>query len=67
MSIYSDVWITREEAEKKVKQRVMRQQERLIDAAIKGMTSSELSWLLNEDGSIYYYHVEGDNISDEEE
>ncbi len=69
MSICSDVFITREEAEKMVKSQLMYEQEMLIDNAIKGMSSLDLSGLLNRDSDLYYYNIEGefDDLEDDDE
>lgn len=59
MSICSDIFITMEEARKRVKEKLMYQQEKLIDTAVKNMKSWELTSELN-DGSndLYFYHIE---------
>ena len=69
MSICSDVFITREEAEKMVYSQLMYEQERLIQQAIKGMNSWELSGILNRDSDLYYYSIENefDDLEDEDE
>jgi hypothetical protein len=56
VSICSDVFITEEEARQRVKRMLMFEQERLIDAAIKGMETFELSMHLNTD-DMYYYNI----------
>lgn len=67
MSICSDVYITREKAEKMVKSRLMYEQERLIDLAVKSMGNFDLSGYINEEGSIYYYNIEDDSEDEDEE
>lgn len=69
MSICSDVFITREEAEKMVKSQLIYEQTELIKSAIKGMTIWELSGILNRDSDLYYYNIEGqfDDLEDESE
>lgn len=69
MSICSDVFITREEAEKMVKSQLIYEQTELINSAIKGMTIWELSGILNRDSDLYYYNIEGqfDDLEDESE
>lgn len=57
MSICSDVYIDIEEARKKVKAKLMYEQERLIDSAIKGMEDWELSSYINQDSYLYYYNI----------
>jgi hypothetical protein len=57
MSICSDVFITEEEARQRVKRMLMYQQEQLIDAAIKGMETFELSMHLNGHDDLYYYNI----------
>ena len=57
MSICSDVFITREEAEKMVKSQLIYEQTELIKSAIKGMTIWELSGILNRDSDLYYYNI----------
>jgi hypothetical protein len=57
MGISSDVDITRDEAMKRVKRKLLYEQEKLIDLAIKGMSNGELTSELNKDGSIYYYNI----------
>ena len=57
MSICSDVYIDIEEARKKVKAKLMYEQERLIDSAIKGMEDWELSSYINQDSDLYYYNI----------
>lgn len=56
MSICSDIYITREEAEKRVKSALLGQQERLIDLAIKSMDDSDLASELHSD--MYYVNIE---------
>jgi hypothetical protein len=60
MSICSDVYITKEEAIKKVTELLMYEQEKLIKKAIEAMDSWELGSYLNKDSDIYYYNVEDD-------
>lgn len=60
MSICSDVYITKEEAVKRVKQTLLYQQEQLIESAIKGMSLFEMSHILNRDSDLYYYNIEGE-------
>lgn len=69
MSICSDVFITREEAEKMVKSQLIYEQTELIKSAVKGMTIWELSGILNRDSDLYYYNIEGqfDDLEDESE
>lgn len=57
MSICSDVYIDIETARQKVKAKLMYEQERLIDSAVKGMEDWELSSYLNQDSSLYYYNI----------
>ena len=57
MSICSDVFITEEEARKKVKAFLLYEQELLVDAAVKGMQDFELSLYLNKDCDLYYYNI----------
>ena len=61
MSICSDVYISLDEARRRVKIKLMFEQERLIDSAIKGMDKWELDSLLNEDSDIYYYNIKEDD------
>ncbi len=56
MSICSDIYITREEARKRVKAVLMNQQEKLIDLAIKSMSDSDLACELHSD--MYYVNIE---------
>lgn len=58
MSICSDVYISLDEARQRVKAKLMRDQEELVDQAIKGMSEFDLSCILNRDSDIYYYHIE---------
>jgi hypothetical protein len=57
MSIYSDVFITKQQAKEMVKARLMYHQERIINLAIKSMDNWELANHLNSDGSDYYYNI----------
>lgn len=66
MSICSDVFITKEKARAMVKRVLLSQQEILIDQAIKGMDTWELTGYLNYDGSIYYYNIERSDDEEEE-
>jgi hypothetical protein len=65
MSICSDVYITREKAEMMVKNKLEYQQRLLIKQAIKGMDDYELTNHLNEDGSLYYFHIESNGEENE--
>lgn len=58
MSICSAIFITREEARKRVTEKLMYQQQKLIEAAVKGMKDWELTSELN-DGSedLYFYNI----------
>ena len=56
MSICSDIYITREEAEKRVKATLLYQQERLIELAVKSMDDSDLARELHSD--TYYVNIE---------
>ena len=69
MSICSDVFITREEAEKMVESQLIYEQTELIKSAIKGMTKWELSGILNRDSDLYYYNIEGqfDDLEDDDD
>ena len=69
MSICSDVFITREEAEKMVKAQLIYEQTELIKNAVKGMDVWALSSILNRDSDMYYYNIEGqfDDLEDEDE
>ena len=64
MSICSDVFVTREEAEKMVEAQLIYEQTELIKNAVKGMDVWALSTVLNRDSDLYYYNIE---IEDEEE
>lgn len=57
MSATSDIYISREEAIKMVKSRLMGDQEFLIDKAIESMNDCDLTGFLN-DGDYYYYNIE---------
>lgn len=65
MSICSDVFISREKALIMVKKQLMYEQERIVDLAIKNMPNWEITSYINSDGSIYYYNIEQDGVSDE--
>ena len=56
MSICSDVFITKEEAKKLVKEKLMEEQEKLIDLAIKAMDNYDLTSHLHSE--FYFYHIE---------
>jgi hypothetical protein len=56
MSICSDVDITRDEAGKRVKAILLREQEILIDLAIKAMRDFDLTSRLNSD--MYFYNIQ---------
>lgn len=58
MSICSDVYISQEEARKRVKSLLMYEQGKIVELAIKGMQNWELTSYLNGDDSIYYYNIE---------
>lgn len=58
MGISSDIFITKKEAQEKVKALLLEKQTQLIEAAIKGMSDSELTSLLNEQSDLYYYSIE---------
>lgn len=57
MSICSDVFITEEEARKKVKAFLLYEQELLVDSAVKGMDIFELGSYLNKDSDMYYFNI----------
>ncbi len=59
MSICSDVFISREKAREMVKAKLMYQQEKLVEIAVKNMKDWELTSELN-DGSedLYFYNIE---------
>jgi hypothetical protein len=67
MSICSDVYISKEKAQLMVKNKLLYQQELLINLAVKAMEDFELSGYLNEDGSIYYYNIESDEEEEEDD
>lgn len=56
MSISSDIYITRKEAEDEVKAELMSQYEALVDLAVKSMEDWELTSKLNTD--LYFYNIE---------
>lgn len=58
MSICSDIYISLDEARRRVKVELMSEQEKLVDQAIKGMSEWDLSRILNRDSDIYYYNIE---------
>ena len=59
MSASSDVYITKEEARKRVKSILLHEQEQLVDKAIEAMDRWDLSRILNADGDGYsYYNIE---------
>lgn len=66
MSICSDVFITREEAEKMAEDQLIQEQTILIKQAIKGMNRWELSGILNRDSELYYYNIEREDEDEEE-
>ena len=63
MSICSDIYISLDEARKRVKEILLYDQTKLIENAVKGMSEWELSHVLSKDSDLYYYHV----IEDEDE
>lgn len=66
MSITSDVYITKEEAKKRVKAILLSQQEYLIDIAVRNMDNFELSGYLNGGDDLYYYNIESEDLDEEE-
>lgn len=59
MSICSDVYISLEEARERVRSKLTDQQIKLVEAAVKGMTETELCWELNDDDDpIYWYNID---------
>ena len=66
MSICSDVFITREEAEKMVEAQLIYEQTELIKNAIKGMDVWALSSVLNRDSDLYYYNIEREDEEEDE-
>ena len=58
MSVCSDVYLTREEAKSRVKNKLMRDHEFLIDSFVNKAESYELSSILNRDEDYYYYRIE---------
>lgn len=67
MSICSDVYITREEAEKRVKAKLLYDYELIILQAISAMDEYELTNHLNNDGDLYYYNIEGHDPFEDDE
>lgn len=67
MSICSDVYINVDEARRKVKAKLMCEQERLIDSAIKGMDEWDLSSILNRNSDLYYYNIESEESEEEDD
>ena len=65
MSISSDVYISKEEAIKRVKAKLMFDHELLINSAIKGMTPWDLSSILNQDSDLYYYNIKSEEEDEE--
>lgn len=60
MSICSDVYITRQEARQKVIQKLMYDQQMLIQLAVKAMDDFELRLHLNQNSDLYYYNIKPD-------
>ena len=63
MGISSDVYISKEEAIKRVKAKLMYDHELLINSAIKGMDTWDLSSILNQDSDLYYYNIEDSDLN----
>ena len=62
MSSCSDVYMTKKEATRRVKARLLDNHEQLLEIAVNSMTTSELTSYLNIDGSDFYYY----NITEED-
>lgn len=61
MSLCSDVYITLEEARKRVRSKLLYEQELLVDKAIQSMDTEDLTSHLNFDTDLYYYNIESTN------
>lgn len=58
MGICSDVYISREEAEKMVLKGLLYDQKVLLEKVVKVMEDHELTSHLNKDSDLYYYNIE---------
>lgn len=65
MSICSSIYITKEEALKQAKSVLMRQQESLVDNALKSMEDYELGLLLSTE--LYDYNIVTDEENEDEQ
>lgn len=60
MSICSDVFISREEARKRVESILIDNQKELVKLAVQNMEDFDLTHYLNKDGDLYYYNIENE-------
>ncbi len=62
MGISSDVYITRKKAEEMVKNILLDQHKILLESALKNMENWDLTSHLNEEGGMYYYNIENEEL-----
>lgn len=63
MSIQSDIYITRKNAKKQVKGKLLREQEYLVDLAVEAMSNSDLGSMLTDEH--YFINVEDEDCDGE--